>query len=137
MTVAARYLICRAGAYPVAVRTQTILRVWQRDEAISGPFASMASIDLRRSLLSFGTGPGFGIAFEMPEAVGVVIVDGVSGMKTIAEAEFVPLPRVFSFACGLFDGACRSAVEGGHPLRLRPHLDVPEVLADQASRNPL
>jgi hypothetical protein len=120
-----RYLLCRVGRYPVAVRARAILRVWQRDLATTDASYVGEPIDLRILLSGASAEPGTGIAFETPDAVNVLIVDRVSGMATIAEAEFLALPLVFGYARSLFDAACRRVVEGGHPLRLRHRPSLP------------
>ena len=83
------------------------------------PSYSAKPVDLRLLLGSTDVDAGVAVAFEMPDRVGVLVVDVVSGMANIAEDEFVELPPVFDFACTLFDAACRKAIEGAHPLRLR------------------
>lgn len=124
---AERYLLCRVGVYQLAIRTQAILRVWQRDAATAEPPYSAAPIDLRAMLDSPGTGAGFGVAFEMPERIDVLTVDSICGTANIAEVEFVALPLVFGFARALFDAACKNGFDGGHPLRLR---SCPELSAN-------
>lgn len=97
-------------------------------------FYGVEPIDLRGLLGSVGSGDGIAIGFEMSEAVGVLIVDRISGMATLAEGEFIALPKVFGFGRGLFDAACRREIEGGHPLRLRLE---PKLSADQSWLGPL
>ncbi len=124
MTIADRYLLCHVGRYSVSIRAQAIVRVWQTDPATKDPSYSAEPIDLR--VLLGGAGPGIAIAFETPATVEVLLVDRVSGMATIEEAEFFALPLIFGFARTLFDAACRRAIAGVHPLRLRRQPSLPE-----------
>jgi hypothetical protein len=64
----------------------------------------------------------------------VLIVDELGGLASLEDSEFVALPRVFDFARGLFDAACRREIAGGHPLRLRQE---PELSAVQPVLAPL
>jgi chemotaxis signal transduction protein len=90
------------------------------------PSYSAEPIDLRLVFGEACADAGVAIAFEMPDRVLVLVVDAVSGMARIAEDEFVELPPVFGFARQFFDAACRSAVEGVRPLRLRRQPMLPD-----------
>ncbi len=117
MTVEDRYLLCRVGRYHISMPVEAVVRIWRAETP--DPSYSGKPVDLRRLLGEADVDPGVALAFEMPDAIGVLVVDAVSGMANIAEDEFVELPPVFDFACTLFDAACRQPIEGAHPLRLR------------------
>jgi hypothetical protein len=128
MTIGDRYLLCRAGRYHISIPVDAVLRIWRTETP--DPSYSAKPVDLRLVLGEADADAGVAVAFEMPDGVGVLVVDVVSGMASIAEDEFVELPAVFGFACTLFDAACRRAVEGVHPLRLRRQLTLPKALPD-------
>jgi hypothetical protein len=111
---------------------KAVLRIWQIETP--GPSFSAKPIDLRRMFGSSASDAGVAVALEMSGSVGVLVVDAVSGMAHIAEDDFVELPPVFTFARQLFDAACRRAVDGAHPLRLRHQPTLPD---SEASSDPL
>lgn len=129
MTIEDRYLLCRAGRYHISIPVDAVLRIWRT--GTPDPSFSAKPVDLRLLLGGADTDAGVAVAFEMPDRVGVLVVDVVSGIASIAEDEFVELPPVFGFACTLFDAACRRAVDDVHPLRLRrqPRLPNGEALS--------
>jgi hypothetical protein len=124
MTKTDRYLLGRAGHTHISIRTQAILRVWRTDATAPSQPYDARPIDLRVLLGGATPEPGIAIALETGEAAGVLIIDAVSGMVTIPESEFFALPQVFGFARDLFDAACRRAIEGVHPLRLRSQFSM-------------
>jgi hypothetical protein len=111
------YLLCRAGTYHIAIPAEAVLRIWQM-ETPDAAFSAEPT-DLRRIFGISATGAGVAIALELPDGVGVLVIDAVRGMASIADDDFVELPPVFEFARQLFDAACRKSIEGAHPLRLR------------------
>jgi hypothetical protein len=129
MTIEERYLLCRTGRYMIAVPLDAVLRIWRTETP--DPSYSAKPIDLRLLFGNASADAGVAIAFEMSDRIGVLVVDAVSGMASIAEDEFVELPPVFGFARQFFDAACHTAVDGAYPLRLvrQPILPV-EGLSD-------
>jgi hypothetical protein len=122
MTIGDRYLQCRAGRYHISIPVDAVLRIWRTETP--DPSYSTTPVDLRLLLGGADADAGVSIAFELPDGVGVLVVDAVNGMASIAEDEFIELPPVFGFACTLFDAACCRAIEGVHPLRLRRQLTL-------------
>ena len=134
MTKSERYLLCQAARYPLVIRAQTMLRIWPINAPTPEPFQDLEPLDLRRLLGGLTSEEGIAIGLERAKTVGVLIVDRIGGFTILAESEFVALPAVFEFACGIFDAACRREIDGGHPLRLRPD---PNGSSDQALLGPL
>jgi hypothetical protein len=129
MVIEDRYLLCRTGRYHVMVPVDAVLRIW-RAETPDPPY-SAKPIDLRLLLGDACVDAGVAIAFETPDRISVLVVDAVSGMAKIAEEEFVELPQFFGFARQFFDAACRTVVDGAHPLRLLRQPTLPfEALSD-------
>lgn len=119
-----RYLLCQAGRYHIAIAAAR--RIWEADSP--DPSYAVKPIDLRALLDNAYAGAGIAVAFQMSDAAGVLLVDTVTRMAHIADDEFVPLPELFGFARHFFDAACRHAIGGGHPLRLRHQPDFTSPL---------
>jgi hypothetical protein len=120
MSVAERYLLCRAAAYLIAIPALSVLHVWEADgEAPDLAYAAEPD-DLRILLNGEGEAPGTAVALETPPgALAILIVDEVKGMASIEAGAFLALPPVFDFARQFFDAACSAPIDGAHPLRLR------------------
>lgn len=128
-----RYLLCRAADYLLAIRTATIVHIWAIDAASPLAFQEARRIDLCRRLGGDNVG-GTALGMQMPGPPAILLVDKIAGLMHLADMDFIALPPVFAFACGMFDAAGRHPVDGHHPLRLRQDLDIP---ADQALSAPL
>lgn len=114
----ARYLLGRAGAFPLAIPADRMLRIWPASAKTPDTFAYADTMDLRRLLGSETEGEGVAIAIETSIAT-VLIVDKIGTFASFADDDFIALPAVFEFALQFLDAACRRPVDGIYPLRLR------------------
>lgn len=123
MTAPVRYLLGRAGAFPIAIPAEEMLRIWPEGSATPDAFQETDRLDLR-SLLGQETEreverEGVAVAFESEATKKLLILDAIGTFVTLTEDEFTPLPQVFDLALQFFDAACRRELDGGYPLRLR------------------
>jgi len=119
MAVTTRYVVCQIGRYPVVIRTNRIIRIWPLAPGNEPKDLSTEPFDFRFLVGGASSAPGIALAIDAAGTPGIIVADQVHGITAIDEADFVLLPPVFAFARGLFDGACRRHIGGGHPLRLR------------------
>lgn len=119
MTASVRYLLARAGAFPIAIPADRMRHIWSEGTPTAEVFDGVDSLDLR-SLLGHATEHGgITVAFETEAETKFLILDAIGTFVTLSADEFAALPEVFAFARQFFDAACRRRLDGGYPLRLR------------------
>lgn len=125
MTASVRYLLGRAGAFPIAIPAEKMLRIWPQGSGTPEAFQDMEALqdldvlDLRTLVGSVAESESVAVAFESDMAKKLLILDAIGTFVTLSDDEFTPLPQAFDHALQFFDAACRREFEGGYPLRLR------------------
>ncbi len=122
MTASVRYLLGRAGGFPIAIPAAKMLHIWPENAATPETFRDVDVLDLRSAI---GQGAervaereGVAVAFESEAVKKLLILDAIGTFVTLSDEEFTALPDVFDLALQFFDAACQRAF-GGYPLRLR------------------
>ncbi len=114
-----RYLLCRVGRYTVAIGMDAVQHVGGAQTLAPGRGPSQVPVDLRTLLQVSAQEPGVAVDLRIGGTNVSLIVEVAARIETIAESAFAPLPPVFEHARSLFDGVCRRAIGGQHPLRLQ------------------
>lgn len=119
MTASVRYLLGRAGAFPIAIPAEKMVRIWPEGTTTPDAFQDTDTVDLRALLGQVTEREGVAVAFASQAAKKLLILDAIGTFVTLADDDFTPLPQAFDLALQFFDAACRRELDGGYPLRLR------------------
>ncbi|MGA3302739.1 MAG: hypothetical protein ABSC72_05560 [Methylovirgula sp.] len=119
MMASERYLFCYAGDTAFLVRAHFLRHIWTRSTPTPDEFQRVEAVDLRRRQGQAARDEGVALGLDLPGGADVLLVDRIGGFSDVSEDEFLALPSVFEFARQTFDAACRRAIGGVYPLRLR------------------
>lgn len=129
------HLRATAGGHELLLTSTSVRRVSDAGEAMGDVAAwagrSLPLLDLARMLGGAAVGSdGVVILYTAGEddkdAI-VLAVDEVKGLVTLAAKALVRLPPISARFAQLFDAIAIEPVDGGHPLHLRPRLDIEAI----------
>ena len=130
------HLRATAGEYELLLESASVRGVSAAGEAAAWAGQDLPLLDLTLTLGGASVRPdGVVILYsagEGDEHAITLAVDEVKGLVTLGPDALARLPAISAHFAQLFDAIAIEPIDGGHPLRLRAHLDLQAIGREDA-----